>query len=131
MTETTLTHTDPDCDGYPCAKCGACGYCADHPNCYRGTVLRDTAAVLRQYGLRDQIHPRDAVAIVYPDREYFEQSAKADREVHGNDVHGPWETDAGLVAIVDMRPQMRAQDWAVTPPDLADDWTPGAGEATP
>jgi hypothetical protein len=92
----------------------------------RGTVTTDpvrVGAVLREHGLRDQIHPRTAVAVTYPDREYFEESARRDRENHGNDVHGPWETEAGLVAIVDMRPQHRAKGWPITPPAMPDDWT--------
>jgi hypothetical protein len=84
----------------------------------------DSARVLRYLGLRDQIHPFDVVAFVYPDRACFDASAKRDRELYGNDVLGPWETEAGLVGIVDMRPQMLA-GWGMAPTDpaLPDDIT--------
>lgn len=87
-------------------------------------VRTDTAAALRRAGLRDEIHPLDAVAFIYPDREYFEASAKRDRENHHNDVHGPFETEDGLLGIVDMRPQLRQQGVACTHPRLPDDYAP-------
>jgi hypothetical protein len=84
----------------------------------------DTAAALRLAGKRDEIHPLDAVAFLYPDRAYFEASAGRDREIHHNDVHGPYVTDAGLLGIVDIRPQLREQGLRVTDPALPDDWSP-------
>jgi hypothetical protein len=96
-----------------------------------GVVRTDTAQALRDHGLRDQIHPDDAVAFIYPSREVFEASAKRDREIHGNDVHGPFETEAGLVGIVDMRPQFRGTGVTATDPGLPDiitEWRRGIGD---
>jgi hypothetical protein len=87
-------------------------------------VRTDTAAALRRAGLRGEIHPLDAVAFIYPDREYFEASAKRDREEHHNDVHGPFETEDGLLGIVDIRPQFREMGYAITSPALPDDHMP-------
>lgn len=85
----------------------------------------NTAAALRTAGLRAEIHPVDAVAFIYPDRAYFERSAQRDRELHHNEVHGPFETEDGLLGIVDIRPQLRDRDLRVTDPSLPDDWSPG------
>jgi hypothetical protein len=87
-------------------------------------IRTDTAAALRAAGLRDKIHPLDAFAFTYPDRAYFEASAKRDREIHRNDVHGPFETAGGLLGIVDIRPQEREHGWMVTDPALPDDYAP-------
>lgn len=84
----------------------------------------DTAAALRLAGLRGQIHPVDAVAFIYPGRAYFEASAGRDRELHHNDVHGPYETPAGLLGIVDIRPQLREQGLVPADPARPDDWRP-------
>lgn len=92
----------------------------------RRAVRVDTARVLREHlDLRAVLHPYDAVAFCYPDRDYFERSAARDREVHGNDVHGPWEADGGLIAVVDMRPQLRRLGKEPTDPVLPDAWTGG------
>jgi len=72
-----------------------------------GVRRLDSARVLRHLGLRDQIHPLDAFVYAFPDREAYEESAKRDRELYGNDVLGPYETEAGVVGIVDIRPQLR------------------------
>lgn len=87
-------------------------------------VRTDTATALRRAGLRDQIHPLDAVAFIYPNRKYFEVSAKRDREEHGNEVTGPIETEDGLLGIVDIRPQFREMGIMITPPSLPDDYAP-------
>lgn len=86
----------------------------------------DTAAALRLAGKRGEIHPVDAIAFIYPDAAYFEASAKRDREIHGNEVSGPFETAEGLTGVVSMVPQLRANGWRVTDPSLPDDWTPPA-----
>lgn len=86
----------------------------------------DTAAALRLAGKRDEIHPLDAVAFLYPDRAYFEASAKRDREIHHNDVIGPFIAGDGLLGIVDIRRQVREHGWRVTDPALPDDWSPAA-----
>ena len=85
-----------------------------------GARRLDSAAVLRSLGLRDQIHPDDAWAFAYPDRESCEASAKRDREIYGNDVLGPYETEAGFVSVVDIRPQLLKQVGRVTDPSLPD-----------
>ena len=95
-----------------------------------GDVSADTdpvriGRILRYAGLRDQLHPRDAVACTYPDRAYFEESARRDREIWGNRIHGPWETEAGLIAIVDITPQLREGKMEITDPALPDTWKPG------
>lgn len=51
------------------------------------------------------------------------RTAARDRELHHNDVHGPYDTPAGLLGIVDMRGQMRERGWRVADPELPDDWT--------
>jgi hypothetical protein len=85
-----------------------------------GVRTLDCAQVLRDLGLRDQIHPGDAVCFAYPSREVFEESARRDREINGNEVLGPFETSDGLVGVVDMRPQFPAHGMPVTDPAEAD-----------
>jgi hypothetical protein len=114
-------------DGIRTRNRGHPGPVADPKGRHAMTLPRtDTAAALRLAGRRDEIHPADAMAFTYPDREYFEASAKRDRENNGNEVIGPFETDEGLIGIVSMQPQMRARGWEVTDPALPDDYGPGA-----
>jgi len=86
-----------------------------------GVRQLDSARALRHLGLRDQIHPYDAFVFAFPDREAFEASAKRDREINGHDVLGPYETEAGVVGICDIRPQLRAHGLAAIDPALPDD----------
>lgn len=86
----------------------------------------DTAAALRLAGLREKIHPRDAVAFIYPGRAYFDASARRDREIHRNDVHGPFETADGLLGIVDIRPAVREAGILATDPAMPDDCAAGS-----
>jgi hypothetical protein len=90
-----------------------------------GVRQLDSARVLRALGLRDQIHPRDAACFAYPSAQVFEESAKRDREIHGNDVLGPFETEGGLVGVVDIRPQLRSHGVPVTDPAGPDGAYPG------
>lgn len=72
-----------------------------------------TGKALRIAGLRDLLHPHDAVAIIYPDLDYFNKSARLDRtpesatDLNHNEVYGPYPVDGGLLGIVDMRPALR------------------------
>lgn len=91
----------------------------------------DTATALRTAGLRGEIHPLDAVAFIYPDRDYFEASAKRDREMHRNDVHGPYETPDGLLGIVDIRRQVRESGLLATDPAMPDDYAPARSRRGP
>jgi hypothetical protein len=84
----------------------------------------DTAAALRLAGRRGDIHPHDAIAFIYPDRAYFEESAGRDREIHGNEVIGPMMTECGLIAVVSIVPQMRREGYPATDPALPDNWEP-------
>ena len=77
--------------------------------------------MLRAVGLRGEIHPHDAFAFAFPDRESCLASAQRDRDNHGNDVHGPWETEAGFVSVVDIRPQLAAMGGKPTDPSRPDD----------
>lgn len=86
-----------------------------------GVRQLDTARVLDWLGLRGELHPFDAVAFSYPSREVFEEIVRRDRDL-GNDVLGPYETEAGIVGVVDMRPQMQANGAPATDPSLPDDW---------
>jgi hypothetical protein len=81
-----------------------------------GVQVLDTARVIRHLGLRDRVHPHDAVAFSYPAMDVYEASAKRDREIHGNEVFGPYETEAGIVAVVSLRPQLLRQGHPVADP---------------
>lgn len=89
--------------------------------------VRNTGDALRLAGLRHELHPHDAVAFIYPTREYFDASADRDRRKHGNDVHGPYDTAQGLLGIVDIRRQMREwqQELRSRHPD-----SPASGDGT-
>lgn len=90
-----------------------------------GVRQLDKRRILREVGLRDQIHPCDAFVFGYPSRAVFDESAARDRAL-GNDVHGPYETRHGLVGVIDVRPQLRANNLPVTDPALPDDYLPPA-----
>lgn len=66
-----------------------------------------TGDVLRMAGLRDLLHPNDAVALIYPSLGYFAGSARRERQENNNDAYGPYPVDGALLGIVDMRPQLR------------------------
>jgi hypothetical protein len=103
-------------DEYGRLICGQCGLpWESHLHAQRA----DTPAGLRLAGLREVIHPDDAVAFLYPDRRFFEESAAADRAL-GNQVYGPWPTEAGLLGIVDVRPQLSLASCPLTNPALPD-----------
>jgi hypothetical protein len=81
----------------------------------------NSARVLAALGLRKTIHPRDAYVYAHPTALAFEAYAKANREVHGLDVLGPFETEAGFVEIVDLRSALRRLGAEPTDPALPDD----------
>ena len=85
-------------------------------------VRTDTAAALRLAGKRGEIHPDDAVAFIYPDRAYFDAAAQRDREIHHNEVIGPFDTPEGLMGIVDLRPQLALSGDRIADPALPDDY---------
>lgn len=91
----------------------------------RSSRRLDTAAVLRAFGLRDALHPVDVVAYAEPGREAAERSARRNRDLYGNIVHGPRETEAGWVTLTDITPQLRAIGGTATDPALPDDYVPG------
>lgn len=95
-----------------------------------GVRQLNSARVLREVGLRDQIHPCDAWCFAYPSRAVFDASAERDRAL-GNTVHGPYDTADGLVGVIDIRPQLRAHMFAAgqvgdpaTDPARPDDYLP-------
>lgn len=96
-----------------------CGQCGQPWDAHQHAQEADTPAALRMTGLRDLIHPDDAMAYLYPSEEYFKVSAAADREL-GNLVHGPLVTEMGLLGIVDVRPQLQAAGCQPTDPALPD-----------
>ena len=89
-----------------------------------GMPVRLSAAgtVLRLMGRRDDIHPRDVVASLYPSVEAAEAFAALNREHFGHDVIGPVAVPAGAVAVVDMRRTLAALQKQPTDPALPDDY---------
>lgn len=132
----------------PCPDCGCCLYLrcrpgppaesdcgwSDEESEYRCPCARmslrssrrlDTAAVLRAFGLRDTLHPVDALAFGHPDLVSAQRSARRNRDLYGVIVHGPRETEAGWVMVTDLTPQIRAIGGEPTDPALPDDYMPG------
>jgi hypothetical protein len=79
---------------------------------------RDIAGALRLIGKRDEVHPDDAYALVYPSRECAEVFAESNRR--NNDVPslGIIEHDGAWIGVLDLRHQATG---LITPPAVADD----------
>lgn len=84
------------------------------------TLQEDVGAYLEQFGLRYTVHPRDAIAFIYPDWSAAEDYSTASLE-KGVHYLGIFPLDDGtFVGIVDLR--RRIAD--ITDPALPDDWRP-------
>jgi hypothetical protein len=80
-------------------------------------AYRDTAGALRLIGIRGEVHPDDAYASIYPNRECAEVFAASNlRHNHCPDL-GLIERDYGWLGVTDLRPQAGL----VTPPSVPDD----------
>lgn len=88
------------------------------------TAPTGTAGVLRRVGLRDRIHPADAIALTYPSRYYFDAWTRADQATTGNATLGPFDVDGQVVGITDFRPQLAAKGCLVTDPAEPDHYLP-------
>jgi hypothetical protein len=85
----------------------------------------NTAGMLRVLGLRGEIHPRDAFACRYPSMEAASAFARSNRERNGLAVHGPFETEVGPIALVDLRPALLRIGGKLTDPALPDELPKG------
>lgn len=88
----------------------------------------DTAAALRLVGKRNEIHPRDAHAFVYPSQEAADAFATANVEGHDIDT---WHTalDSGeVLGVLDLRRSLKRLGNTITDPSLPDNWRPPAHE---
>jgi hypothetical protein len=73
---------------------------------------------LRILGLRDTVHPDDAVALVYPTRDAAEAFAASNLEHEHLPSLGITQTSAGWIGVTDLRPP---PGYLVTDPAAADD----------
>lgn len=81
----------------------------------------DTGAALRLLELRDQVHPRDAIAFVYRDQQAAGAYAASNLDHSGLPSLGTVPVDGGILGVLDLRPALMAK---ITDPALPDDWTP-------
>jgi hypothetical protein len=83
-----------------------------------------TATALRLLGVRDRIHPNDAVAFVYRDQ------AAADAFAASNAAHcdlpslGTVPVDGGVLGALDLRPALARGGLPGTAPARPDNWKP-------
>lgn len=70
--------------------------------------LADTANALRCLGLRNQIHPDDAIAFTYRNKQAAQAWQASSVEHHGLTVAGLCEIDGEWVGVYDLRPRMKA-----------------------
>lgn len=91
----------------------------------------DAGLALRMVGRRDEVHPRDAYAMRYPNDESADLGAYLNTAWYGHEILGRAALDDGVVIVLDLRPAMRrltpASDELREPtdPTLPDDWKPG------
>jgi hypothetical protein len=78
----------------------------------------DRGQALRRLGVRDQVHPDDLVAMLYPCQAIADEFARANLDGYGHPCLGTYETRDGVVGVTDLRhvllkPADPAQDdWA-------------------
>ena len=90
---------------------------------YDGHVrVVDAGEPLRRLGLRETVHPRDAVACLYPSQEACDEFAAANLEHHGHPSLGSYATDGGVMGVTDLRHALPR----LTDPTLPDDPEVGA-----
>lgn len=90
----------------------------------RPMPLSRCGTALRIMNRRDDIHPRDAIAVLYPSMDAAEAFAALNRDHFGHDVIGPLPVPAGALAVVDLRQQLTDLGGEPTDPALPDDWSP-------
>lgn len=91
---------------------------------YGNPKIVDTAWALRMLGKRDEIHPRNAFAAVYPSEEAAQAYADANSEHWGYVSVGRIPVDGGILGVTDLRRAWRDLDHPITDPALPDDWKP-------
>lgn len=82
--------------------------------------LVDTAMALRLLGKREEIHPHDAVAFIYPSRAVAADFAMSNLEIHGHDTYSV-AVEGGVIGVVDLRHCFSE----VTDPARPDGWWGG------
>lgn len=87
-------------------------------------ILAGTGAILRLIGKRDEVHPRDALAIAYRDRAAAVASAAGNLKHHGHPSLGIAEYGGEAVGVLDLRPSYATDGIAALDPSLPDDWQP-------
>lgn len=87
---------------------------------YGQPTRADTAVALRTIGKGQEVHPKDAVAYLYRDQEAADAFAASNLETYGLSTLGSYATHLGVIAVLDLRPSMRAHGSALTDPAEAD-----------
>lgn len=83
------------------------------------------ADALRLLGLREAVHPRDALAYAYHDRRAADAWAASNWEHYRHPLLGCLVVEgAGVVGAYDLRPMLAAHGCELTDPGLPDDWCP-------
>lgn len=96
---------------------------------YPGVKVIDAGEPLRHLGLRDAIHPFDAVASLFPSQEAADAFAAANLEDYGHPNLGSYADGDGVIGVLDMRPALAQMGGRPCDPLLPDDWKPARGAA--
>lgn len=82
-------------------------------------ATHDADTALRLIGLRDQVHPDDVFASVYPTREAADVFAAANLADYGHPTLATVAVDGGWLGVIDLRPCLAACGIAPTDPAAA------------
>ena len=84
----------------------------------------DAGEALRLIGKRDEVHPRDVIACVYQGDEAVDAFLDVNHRHEGMVSIGRVTVEDGVLAVTDLRPQLRRMGSMVTDPALPDDYRP-------
>jgi hypothetical protein len=92
---------------------------------------KKNGAALRMLGIREEIHPNDCAIFLYRTRAEFNDWRKNNIRYNGHEVRGPYDTDAGILGVVDFRRALTLAGGLTTDPGLPDDFYPPRPPSTP
>lgn len=87
--------------------------------------------VLRMFGIRQFVHPRDVMIFAYRDQAAAEAWAKSNLEHYGHPSLGRMVGGDEIIGVMDLRPALAGHVGKPVDPMLPDDWRqPRKREAT-
>jgi hypothetical protein len=90
----------------------------------RPLFLPKYGEVLRLFGMRQFVHPRDVAIFAYRDQPAADAWARTNLEHFGHPSLAAAVGGDEIVGVLDLRPSLALSDIKPTDPSLPDDWRP-------